>query len=244
MRLRLEIAYHGGGLNGWQSQACGNTVQDFLEQAFLALCGDRIIVHGAGRTDAGVHAEAQCAHADVPSERLSVREWLPALNAHLPDAIRVMRIQEASADFHARFFAKKKTYRYTIWHGPALHPMMKDRAWHVPGELDFKKLQCACALFTGTHDFAYFSLRRSNSPEHTVRTIHSIENQRTAEKIELTFEGEGFLYKMVRILSAAIIRHASGKVGIDELAAHLNSAVPAFHHTAPAAGLCLVRVDY
>jgi tRNA pseudouridine38-40 synthase len=244
MRLQLQIAYHGAGLNGWQSQACGNTVQDYLEKAFLTLCRERIIVHGAGRTDAGVHAEAQCAHVDVPKERLSLREWLPALNAHLPDAIRVMKIQEASSDFHARFSAKGKIYRYTVWNGSALHPLMKDRAWHVPGSLDSEKLHRACKLFTGTHDFAAFSLRRSNTPEQTVRTIHAIENQVSTGKIDLTFEGEGFLYKMVRILSAAIIRHASGRVEIEELAAQLGSASPAFMHTAPAVGLCLVRVVY
>jgi tRNA pseudouridine38-40 synthase len=219
-------------------------VQDYLEKAFLALCRERIPVHGAGRTDAGVHAEAQCAHADVPNDRLSLREWLPALNAHLPDSIRVMKITEAPGDFHARFSAKGKIYCYTVWNGPALHPLMKDRAWHVPGALDFEKLQRACELFTGTHDFAAFSLRRSNGPEQTVRNIHSIENQIAEQKIELIFEGEGFLYKMVRILSAAIIRHASGKVEIDELAVQLRSTTPAFMHTAPAAGLCLVRVIY
>ena len=244
MRLQLQIAYHGASLNGWQSQVCGNTVQDYLEKAFLALCQERIPVHGAGRTDAGVHAEAQSAHADVPNDRLNLREWLPALNAHLPDAIRIMKITEAPDDFHARFSAKGKIYRYTVWNGPSLHPLMKDRAWHVPGALDFEKLQSACQLFTGTHDFAAFSLRRSNGSEQTVRTIHFIENQIAEQKIDLTFEGEGFLYKMVRILSATIIRHASGKVEIDELAENLRSATPVFMHTAPAAGLCLVRVIY
>jgi tRNA pseudouridine38-40 synthase len=244
MRLQLQIAYHGAGLNGWQSQTCGNTVQDYLEKAFLALCRERITVHGAGRTDAGVHAEAQCAHADVPNERFSLREWLLALNAHLPNAIRVMKIQEAPSDFHARFSAKGKIYRYTIWNGPGLHPLMKDRAWHVPGALNFEKLRCACDLFTGTHDFAAFSLRRSNTPEQTVRTIRAIESQFSNGMIELTFEGEGFLYKMVRILSSAIIRHASGRVEIEELSKQLASASPTFMHTAPAVGLCLVSVIY
>ena len=244
MRLQLEIAYHGAGINGWQSQSCGNTVQDYLEKAFLALCREHITVHGAGRTDAGVHAEAQCAHADVPNERLGLREWLLALNAHLPDAIRVMKIQEASSDFHARFSAKGKIYRYTIWNGSALHPLMKDRAWHVPGSLDFERLHRSCELFTGTHDFAAFSLRRPDARKDTVRTVHSIQTDMSAEKIELVFEGEGFLYKMVRILSAAIIRHASGKVEEAELAEQLLAAAPAFVHAAPAAGLCLVRVVY
>jgi tRNA pseudouridine38-40 synthase len=244
MRLQLEIAYHGGGLNGWQSQACGNTVQDHLERAFSALCPDRITVHGAGRTDAGVHAKAQSAHADVPSGRLSVCEWLPALNAHLPEAIRVMKIQEVSSDFHARFSAKGKVYRYTLWNAPALHPLMRDRAWHVPGGLDFERLVSACDLFVGTHDFSAFSLRRSKAPENTVRTIHSIEKHSTGERIDLTFTGEGFLYKMVRILSAAIVRHAGGKVEIEDLQARLHGDSQTFLHTAPATGLCLLRVIY
>lgn len=244
MRLQLEIAYHGAGFNGWQSQACGNTVQDFLEKAFLALCRERVVVHGAGRTDAGVHAEAQCAHADVPEGRLSPKEWLQALNAHLPDGIRVMKTREVAGDFHARFSAIGKVYRYTVWNGPASHPLLKDRAWHFPGVLDFGKLQRVCGLFTGTHDFAAFSLRRSDATEQTVRTVHSIQSHASGEKIELVFEGEGFLYKMVRILSAAIIRHAAGKVEADDLAAQLRAAAPAFSHAAPAAGLCLVRVVY
>ena len=244
MRLRLEIAYHGGSLNGWQSQACGNTVQDHLEKAFTALCPERIIVHGAGRTDAGVHADAQSAHADVPESRLASQEWLPALNAHLPNAIRVMKIQEAPSDFHARFSAKSKIYRYTLWNAPALHPLWKDRAWHVPGGLDFEKLRRACDLFVGTHDFAAFSLRRTNGVEDTVRTIHSIECQRSLEKIEIVFSGEGFLYKMVRILSAVIVRYGSGKVEIEDLEDRIRSATQTFMHSAPAAGLCLVRVVY
>jgi tRNA pseudouridine38-40 synthase len=244
MRLQLEVAYHGGSLNGWQSQACGNTVQDHLERAFSALCPRFVSVQGAGRTDAGVHAEAQSAHADVPPDRMTPREWILALNAHLPETIRIMKIREVSDDFHARFSAKGKIYRYTVWNAPAMHPLSKDRAWHVPGELDLQRLQAACALFTGTHNFAAFSLRRSEGPEMTVRTVTSIECEKSDERIELTFEGEGFLYKMVRILSAAAIRHASGKVGLDELELQLHKASPVFNQSAPAAGLCLQRVLY
>lgn len=244
MRLHLEIAYHGASLNGWQSQICGNTVQDYMEKAFAALCPERTIVHGAGRTDAGVHAEAQSAHADVPDGRLSPGEWLAALNAHLPDAIRVMKIREVSSSFHARFSAKSKIYRYTVWNASAFHPLFNDRAWHVPGQLDFERLRRACGIFVGTHDFASFSLRRTNRVEDTFRTIHSIGCDRSSEKIDLVFSGEGFLYKMVRILSAAIIRHAIGKVELEDLAERLRDGTKSFMHSAPAAGLCLVRVVY
>jgi tRNA pseudouridine38-40 synthase len=202
------------------------------------------VVHGAGRTDSGVHAEAQSAHADVDEARLPLQAWTPALNAHLPDDIRVIEVGKVPEDFHARFSAEGKIYRYTVWNHPVMQPLLRDRAWHVPREIDPSRLREACELFTGRHDFAAFSLRRTKEPEQTIRTITSIQAEIHGPQIQLTFEGEGFLYKMVRILSAAIIRHASGKVEIDELAEHLRSAKPVFMHTAPAAGLCLVRVIY
>ncbi len=244
MRIRLDIAYHGAGFEGWQSQAGGNTIQDHIEKAFELLCAQRIIVHGAGRTDSGVHAEAQTAHADVPEGRFDLRSWRNALNAHLPEAIRVMHVEQVAEDFHARFSAKGKIYRYTIWNAEAMNPLERDRAWHVPQKLDLKTLREACELFTGTHDFAPFSLRRTNEPENTIRTITAIQIDQMGPKLQLTFEGAGFLYKMVRILSAATIRLASGKTTLNDLENSLNKGEPAFLHVAPAHGLCLIKVDY
>jgi len=244
MRLRLDVAYHGAGFKGWQSQACGNAVQDHLENAFAALCGEPVCLQGAGRTDAGVHAEAQSAHADVPADRMPLRQWPGALNAHLPAAIRIMGAQEVSTDFHARFSAIGKIYRYTIWNGPALPPLERDRVWHVPGAIDPERLAGACGLFTGTHDFAAFSARRRPEPRQTVRSVHAIHCEVAGSKIQLTFEGGGFLYKMVRILAAAAIRHAAGRVTLEELAERLASGTPRFLQTAPACGLCLVKVVY
>ena len=244
MRLLLEIAYHGAGLNGWQSQAGGNTVQDFLEKAFHALGERDASIHGSGRTDAGVHANAQQAHIDVSAGRFTIREWLAALNAHLPPAIRVMAIREVPEDFHARFSAIGKIYNYTVWNSPAMHPLLADRAWHVPWKLDPDKIRAACAVFVGTHDFAAFSARRTKEPEHTTRTIHRIDADFDGPKIQLRFEGGGFLYKMVRILTAAIVRHAAGRCELEELEARLREGAPAFCHTAPASGLCLEKVLY
>jgi tRNA pseudouridine38-40 synthase len=244
MRLKLEIAYHGGAFEGWQSQAAGNTIQDHLERAFANLCGCRIVVYGAGRTDSGVHAEAQCAHADVDDDRLPLQAWVPALNAHLPDDIRVIEVIAASEDFHARFSAKGKIYRYTVWNHPVMHPLLRDRAWHVPREIDQRCLREACALFTGRHDFAAFSLRRTKEPEQTIRTISSIQAEIHGPQIQLTFEGEGFLYKMVRMISAAIIRHSTGKVRLQDLKNGLQDGAPTFGLVAPACGLSLVRVLY
>jgi tRNA pseudouridine38-40 synthase len=244
VRLLLKIAYHGADLNGWQSQAGGNTVQDLLENAFATLGQTSAAVHGSGRTDAGVHARGQRAHIDVEDGRFTPREWLHALNAHLPRTIRVMSIREVAADFHARFSAIGKLYTYTVWNAPALDPMLADRAWHVPWTLDAGRLEAASALFTGTHDFAAFAARRGKEPETTIRTIHHIACETRGPEIQLRFEGTGFLYKMVRILAAAIVRHAAGRCDLDDLAKRLRERSPAFCHTAPAAGLCLEKVLY
>lgn len=244
MRILLEISYHGAGFNGWQSQADGNTIQDHLEKAFAAIGSPETRLHGAGRTDAGVHANAQCAHADVADGRFASATWRDALNAHLPASIRVMEVREVPTDFHARFSAIGKIYTYTLWNAPAAHPLLADRSWHVPWTLDFTALRAACELFTGTHDFTAFSARRSKEPESTVRTIHRIEPILEGQKIQLRFEGEGFLYKMVRTLAAAAVRHASGRCGLEELEERLRNGSPAFSHTAPASGLCLEKVLY
>lgn len=244
MRLRLEIAYHGADHPGWQSQPGATSVQDAVERAFLAILPGGAQIHGSGRTDSGVHALAQCAHADVPDDRLAPWEWLRALNAHLPPSIRIMSATQAPKDFHARFSAISKVYTYRIWNAPALHPMERDRAWHVPGPLDPEALHAAASLFTGTHDFAAFSAKREPPPHSTVRTIHSIDITSSAPALSLTFTGTGFLYKMVRILTAAAIRHAQGKTSLDTLRSLLEQRSPRFTHTAPPHGLCLVRVNY
>jgi len=244
MKLRLTVAYDGTGFSGWQSQPDGNTVQDHLEKAFAALCPGRTAVHGAGRTDAGVHAEAQCAHAEVPDGRLALAGWRNALNAHLPAEIRVMGVRRVPQDFHARFSARGKTYRYTIWDGPVAPPLENNRLWHVPQALDFDSLLAACALFTGTHDFAAYSAKRSKQPESTVRTITSLSVARRGSRITLTFSGDGFLYKMVRMLAGAAVRCAMGKMPLDEVAARLRDGSPRMTQVAPACGLCLLRVSY
>lgn len=244
MRLLLEIAYHGAGLNGWQSQAGGNTVQDFLQEAFRILGETCVTVHGSGRTDAGVHAKAQSAHVDIASRRFAPGEWPAALNAHLPPAIRIMGLREVPGDFHARFSAIGKIYTYTLWNAPAPHPLLADRAWHVPWTLDLDRLRAVCAAFEGTHDFAAFSARRTKEPEHTIRSVRRIDPVFEGAKIDLRFEGTGFLYKMVRTLVASIVRHASGRCSLEDLQSRLREGGPAFSHTAPASGLCLEKVLY
>ena len=244
MRLRMTVAYDGTQFSGWQSQSHGKAVQDALESAFRLLCGGRVVVHGSGRTDAGVHAESQSAHVDVPDDRLPVGEWLPAVNANIPPGVRVMSLRKAAPDFHARFSARGKIYRYTIWNAPVMPPLMLSRAWHVPGALDPDLLKAACASLTGRHDFAAFCVRRTKAGESTTRTVSAIRLSRKGPAWTLTIEGDGFLYKMVRMLAASAVRCASGRLPLDELRRLLKNAGPRTSHVAPAGGLCLVRVLY
>lgn len=244
MRLRFTVAYDGAQFSGWQSQSHGKAVQDALERAFQTLCGSSVSVHGAGRTDAGVHAMGQCAHADVPDQRLALESWRGALNAHLPPGVRVLRLQKASPDFHARFSAQGKVYRYTIWNGAVLPPLLNGRAWHVPDKLDVSLLRSVCGSLSGRHDFAAFCARRSKAAEPTTRTLSGIRVAKRGAEISMTFHGEGFLYKMVRMLAAAAVRCAIGRIPPEDLLCRLENAGPRINHVAPAGGLCLMRVLY
>jgi len=244
-RLRLVIAYDGSGFRGWQSQAHGDTVQDCLEKAFASVAREEIRVHGAGRTDSGVHALGQCAHADVPAGRLTAATWLKALNACLPPQVRVMNCRFVAAAFHARFDARGKVYRYRLTTAPVLSPFERGRAWHVMEQLDEAKLRAAAALFVGRHDFAGFTANRGKPPTSTTRTIHRIRVRHIAALTTIDFDGDGFLYKMVRLLTGAIVRCATGRESVSEIKLRLDR--PSENGTrfvAPAEGLTLVRVRY
>jgi tRNA pseudouridine38-40 synthase len=240
-RFKLLIAYDGGHFLGWQSQAGGNTVQDVLESAFFKLCGTRIVPHGSGRTDTGVHAHGQVAHVDIPHPRL--QNWAAALNAHLPKAIRVMECSPVPSTFHARFDAKGKIYTYRIYNGPVQDPFEVGRSWHLQEALDFPMLTRCAAKLVGTHDFGGFAANRGKPGEDTVRTISRIVAERHDPIITLTFEGTGFLYKMVRLLAGSMVRCAQHKAEpewLDELLARQKkSSFAAYAH-----GLYLSKVLY
>jgi tRNA pseudouridine38-40 synthase len=244
-RLKLTIAYDGGPFSGWQSQPNKNGVQDHLKQAFYRLLSAPTVVHGAGRTDAGVHALGQVAHVDVPSEKFTLATWVAALNANLPPEIRVMRCQFAARDFHARYSAIGKTYRYRVWNNTIMQPLEIGRCWHLPYHLDRDVLSEAAARFRGSHDFASFSAGRGKPDENTIRTIQRIDVHAAKGLIILDFEGAGFLYRMVRMLVGSIVRVASGKektVWIDDLLQH--PGIGKSGYTAPAEGLYLLKVKY
>ncbi len=244
-RLKLIVAYDGAGFSGWQIQARGDTIQHRLEAAFLQVTGEHIRVHGAGRTDAGVHALGQCAHVDLPPTRLTAAVLVSALNASLPPHVRVLRASFVAQTFHTRFKARGKVYRYRIATTPVFSPFEIGRAWHVTGVLDDKALRAAARAFVGKHNFAGFAANRGHPVESTIRTIQRVRVQRSGEITTIEFDGDGFLYKMVRLMAGAIIRAALGKTTVTEIRARLADGAPAEPRlVAPAEGLTLVRVRY
>ena len=244
-RLKLALAYDGRPFKGWQSQAHGGGVQDHLERAFAAVLGAPLRVHGAGRTDAGVHALEMIAHTDVPRGGIPLRQWPLALNAHLDHGVRVLRVTRARADFHARFDAKGKVYTYRVWNHHALHPLELGRAWHVPGTIDQTTLLEAARLLEGTHDFASYAAHLGQSDRNTVRTLHEVRVSRRGPLITLRFRGNGFLYHMVRLLTGTAVRCALGAAPLDWMRELLEPrAAKKTHYCAPAEGLYLTRVLY
>jgi len=244
-RLKFIVAYDGAKFAGWQSQLHRKTVQDELERVFCKISGNRVRVHGAGRTDAGVHGLAQTAHVDLGNRKMSIKQWSLALNAALPAGIRVLRCCYVSEKFHARYSAQGKLYRYRIWAAPILPPLEVGRAWHLTSPLDLDLLRSAAQVFVGEHDFAAFAANRGQKDENTTRTIRSIRVRKSGPCITIDVAGNGFLYKMVRLMVSAMTRVALGKSELSAIADGLESGrVDGFRFVAPAEGLYLVKVWY
>lgn len=243
MKLKLSIAYDGTPFAGWQSQAGGDAVQDVIEGALKKISGGRIVLHGSGRTDAGVHAFGQCAHFECEGS-LSPADWQRALNANLPPTVRIFQAEEAGDSFHARFDAKGKVYRYVIRNAGVLPPHEVDRVWHMPHELDPGTLREAAKIFEGRHDFSAFSANRGGAVRDPHRTVRQVLVSQEGTLLTLTFEGEGFLYKMVRMMTGAAVRAAQGREDVEALRRRLDQAGPRWNHVAPAGGLYLVKVLY
>lgn len=245
-RLKLIVAYDGRPFAGWQSQAGGDGVQDQIEAALLAVAGIKMRVHGSGRTDSGVHALGQVAHVDVPKGRYAPATWQSALNANLPREIRVVgasRVRGGHDGFHARFTTTGKRYTYRLWNATYMHPLEIGRAWHVPRKLDFARMREAAALLVGRHDFAKFTANRGQRETDTVRTIERITITRRGALVTVAVHGDGFLYKMVRLMVGTVVRIAEGRAPVSFISVLL-SAKGRTHFTAPAEGLYLAKVFY
>ena len=252
MKLRLIVAYDGTAFRGWQSQRCGGTVQDALEAAVARIAGGRLVVHGSGRTDAGVHALAQTAHIEIPKDCFSrlgrmqePQRWVAALNDALPSELRILKATRAASGFHARFSATGKIYRYHIRHGPVLPPHCYKRAWHLYGKLDHGIIRHLAASIEGAHDFRGFCANSGSLPDDTVRTLRRVSVRARGTDLIMTLEGNGFLYRMVRMLVGGMVRVAQGRDAVDifqgRLAAGKAWPAPAM---APSHGLYLVKALY
>jgi tRNA pseudouridine38-40 synthase len=256
IRHRMTVSYEGSSWAGWQSQPNQRGVQDRLEMAVARIVGSSVSVQGSGRTDAGVHALAQVAHVDIPATRVLPPEaWVRALNANLPASIRVLDCQSVAKDFHSRYSAQGKVYRYRIARAYVLSPFDAGRAWHVYGALDLELLRDCAQRLQGTHNFARLAANRGDlkeklrrdDPLATTRTIHrvTVEDAPQSQELCLEFEGDGFLYKMVRLLVGSMVRVAQGRETIEWFADLLaNPGGAKSHHCAPPDGLYLIRVIY
>lgn len=244
MRFKLTIEYDGGAFFGWQRLPNGPSVQGALEDAVEKLTGARSEVVGAGRTDAGVHATGQVAHVDIekPFAPGRVRD---AFNAHLrPHAISVLDVEEASPDFHARFDATKRVYRYDILNRRAPAALSRGQVWRLARPLDAGLMHAAAQRLIGKHDFTSF--RDANcQAKSPVKTLDRCDVSRDGETLEIWCEAQSFLHRQVRSIVGTLVEVGQGKLTGDDVAAILAARDRSqCGPVAPADGLFLTRVDY
>lgn len=243
-RWRLLIEYDGRPYAGWQRQENGPSVQAALEDAVFAFCGERATVTAAGRTDAGVHAEGQVAHADIerPTTADTVRD---ALNAHLrPQPVSVLRAEEAAPEFHARFDARARHYLYRIVARRPPLALEAGRAWHVPVPLDAEAMHQAAQELLGKHDFTTFRSAHCQSAS-PVKTLDRLDVTRAGDLIEIRASARSFLHHQVRSMAGSLKKVGAGKWRARDLRAALEATDRArCGPMAPPDGLYLLRVDY
>lgn len=257
-RIMFTLSYEGTNYAGWQIQAAQPvglpTIQYEIEKALRQLTGAEIRIHGAGRTDAGVHAEGQTAHCDIPEDKIRIN-WVRAMNCLLPPDIRVLAAKAVAPDFHSRIQAREKVYCYSLWAADEPVPARIRNFCSQTRPLRLAAIQEAANLLIGRRDFASF--QNSGTPlESTVRTLHCIRLEpgsigplRCPEHwpaVSLFFRGDGFLKQMIRNIAGMLIKAGQGKLTIEDARAILAAADRRQNPcpTAPAHGLTLMRVLY
>lgn len=244
MNYKLSLSYDGSRYDGWQKQGnTPNTIQGKLEAALSRLEGKEVEVHGAGRTDAGVHAAGQVANVKL-SCGVSTEALINYVNQYLPDDIALLSAEEAPERFHARLSAKAKLYRYSLRTGAIPDVFRRKYQYRIEEPLDMDAMREAAAKLCGTHDYrAFCSLKRYK--KSTVRTVHSISISRDGDNLDIDFYGEGFLYNMVRIMTGTLIEVGLGQLSPQDMEDILSSLDRSkAGKTAPAQGLCLMKVEY
>ena len=246
-KFKLTIAYDGTGYEGWQLQKIGTGVQEKVEAALAKLFPSAPRLHSSSRTDTGVHALGMVAHFEVPvaEARMTARKLGLALNAHLPEDVRVMAAARAAAKFHARFDAKGKQYRYIVWNHAAMNPLLRTTAWHVPRPLDLPAMRAAARLFVGQHNFQSFAANPGYAKASTGRRLTRCDVKKSGAQLTFIIEGDGFLYKMCRGIAGTLVQVGLGRFPADEIKTMLaqrDRRVAGM--TAPAHGLVLWKVFY
>lgn len=208
--IRLLIQYEGTRYQGWQKQvSTDNTIQGKLETLLTKMCGEPVEVHGSGRTDAGVHARGQVAHFHTDSS-MSLEDMQDYINRYLPEDIAVVQIREAAPRFHSRLNARGKKYCYLVVNSEVPNVFLRKYSLQYPGALDVPRMEQAIQYLLGEHDFKAFTSTKK-SKKSTVRIIHSITIERQGDVLVFTFEGNGFLHHMVRILMGTLLEVGSGQ---------------------------------
>lgn len=245
-RYYLKIAYDGSNYAGWQIQPEQKTVQGEIERVLGKLSGERVRIHGSGRTDSGVHAREQVAHFDLRQGVDSAR-FEAGANSLLPPDIRIAKAQKTAPDFHARRDALGKEYRYFIWTGRVLPPFIRNYRFHCDRDLNLEEMRLAAAQLIGEHDFASFccASERHDGARGTVRTLNSVELEVRGAELMVVVGGNGFLYKMVRSIVGFLVQVGSGHLSASDtvriLAARKRTRVVP---SAPPEGLFLWKVFY
>jgi tRNA pseudouridine38-40 synthase len=244
-RFKLVVAYDGTNYSGWQVQPDSTSIQEVLEGAIKQICGHQVKVHGSGRTDRGVHARGQVAHVDMVT-RLSTRSLYYALNSHLPDDIRILKVRVVPDSFHARRSAQSKEYRYFIASSPFVLPDKRLYCHYVYKPLELGAMRKAASFFVGEHDFESFMANAKRDLETSVRTITSFTVSKRGSAIMFRVRGNGFLYKQVRSMVGFLIRVGQGAEKPEAVRELLDKHPPrtARVPTAPARGLFLWQVWY
>lgn len=247
LKFKLVLAYDGTEYAGWQVQKIGLGVQQRVEEALEKLFPGTGRIHSSSRTDTGVHALGMVAHVEIERAifKMPLAKLALALNAHLPEDIRVLSAQRCRGEFHARFDAKGKQYRYFVWNHVAMNPLLRRQAWHVPKRLDLRAMRVAAKLFLGKHDFKSLAATREYEADSTVRTLTRCDLKKSGPLITFIIEGDGFLYKMCRGIAGTLVQVGQGKIAAEEIRRILAGKDRRLAGmTAPAQGLVLWRVFY
>ncbi|HXC98296.1 MAG TPA: tRNA pseudouridine(38-40) synthase TruA [Verrucomicrobiae bacterium] len=247
LKFKLVIAYDGTNYAGWQAQKTGVGVQQRVEEALAKLFQGAGRLHSSSRTDTGVHALGMVAHVEIPRAqfRMPAAKLALAINAHLPADVRVTSARRCRAEFHARFDAAGKQYRYFVWNHTSMNPLLRSQAWQVPRKLDLTAMRSAARFFLGKRDFKSLAASRNYEADSTVRTLTRCDIKRSGPLLTFIIEGDGFLYKMCRGIVGTLVQVGQGKIAAGEIKGILASKDRRVAGmTAPAQGLVLWKVYY